>query len=241
MSIRVVARIRPQQQHELAKDVVVEAATRNGSSVTDVIRLENPKNPTESFSFNFNSVYDHGSTQQLIFDNEIVPTIKHLFNGFDVTIFAYGSTGTGKTHTMRGGKSLADRGCIPRMLSGIYRRARKITKDSEGRSQVDVTLSYYEIYNDKVFDLLEAPEKRTTAGLQLRDSNGKTHIAGLTERACETLKDFERLYDQANVNRSTSATKVLLSILQFRSSADSENSLMLTLHDPMPYFESTFR
>lgn len=87
-------------------------------------------------------------------------------------------------------------------------------KDSEGRSQVDVTLSYYEIYNDKVFDLLEAPEKRTAAGLQLRDSNGKTHITGLTERTCETLKDFERLYDQANVNRSTSATKVFGPILQ---------------------------
>ena len=210
MSIRIVARIRPQQQHELLNDIVVEAAARNGSGpLKKVVKLENPKNPNESFSFSFNSVYDHDSTQQLIFDNEFAPTIKHLFNGFDVTIFAYGSTGTGKTHTMRGGKSLADRGCIPRMLSGIYRRARKIMKDSEGRSQVDVTLSYYEIYNDKVFDLLEAPEKRTAAGLQLRDSNGKTHIAGLTERTCETLKGFERLYDQANVNRSTSATKVL--------------------------------
>ena len=94
------------------------------------------------------------------------------------------------------------------MLSGIYRRSRKIVKDSEGNSQVNVTLSYYEIYNDKVFDLLEAPEKRTAAGLQLRDSNGKTHIAGLTERNCETLKGFEILYDQANVNRSTSATKL---------------------------------
>ena len=209
MSIRVVARIRPQQQHELAKDTVIEVASKDGGSgPLDAVKLENPKNPTESFTFGFSSVYDYNATQQLIFDNEFAPTIKHLFNGFDITIFAYGSTGTGKTHTMRGGKSLADRGCIPRMLSGIYRRARKIMKESEGNSQVDVTLSYYEIYNDKVFDLLEAPEKRTAAGLQLRDSNGKTHIAGLSERKCETLKDFEILYDQANVNRSTSATKL---------------------------------
>ena len=210
MSIRVVARIRPQQQHELAKDVVVEAAAKDESGTLNVVKLENPKNPTESFSFNFHNVYNHASTQQLIFENEVAPTVKHLFNGFDITLFAYGSTGTGKTHTMRGGKSLADRGCIPRMLSAIYRRARRVTKDSEGRSQVNVTLAYYEIYNDKVFDLLEAPEKRTAAGLQLRESNGKTHIAGLTERDCETLKDFEKLYDQANVNRSTSATKVLV-------------------------------
>lgn len=61
---------------------------------------------------------------------------------------------------------------------------------------------------DKVFDLFEAPEKRSLAGLPLREHAGKTQVVGLTERPCESLKDFERLYDQANVNRSTSATKV---------------------------------
>ena len=46
------------------------------------------------------------------------------------------------------------------------------------------------------------------AGLPLRDSNGKTTVVGLIERPCENLKDFEKLYDQANINRSTSATKL---------------------------------
>ena len=59
---------------------------------------------------------------------------------------------------MRGGKSLAERGVIPRLLSGIYRRNRKVDKDSKGQTTTEITLSYYEIYNDKVFDLLEAPE-----------------------------------------------------------------------------------
>jgi hypothetical protein len=138
----------------------------------------------------------------------VAPTVKHLFNGFDVTIFAYGVTGTGKTHTMRGGKSLQDRGVIPRLLSAIYRRSRKIEKDSQGASNVEVLMSYYEIYNDKVYDLFEPLEKRTPAGLPLRDNGGKTVVVGLTERPCANLKDFESLYDQANANRSTSATKV---------------------------------
>jgi len=138
----------------------------------------------------------------------VAPTVKHLFNGFDVTLFAYGVTGTGKTHTMRGGKSLADRGVIPRLLSSIYRRSRKTEKDSAGETQVEVAMSYYEIYNDRVYDLFEPPEKRTLAGLPIRDNNGKTVVVGLTERPCTTLKEFEQLYDQANVNRSTSATKV---------------------------------
>lgn len=139
----------------------------------------------------------------------VSPTVKHLFKGFDVTIFAYGVTGTGKTHTMRGGKSLADRGVIPRLLSSIYRRSRKVEKDSAGESSVQVSMSYYEIYNDKVFDLFEAPDKRTPAGLPIRDNEkGKAVVVGLTERPCTSLKEFEQLYDQANVNRSTSATKL---------------------------------
>jgi hypothetical protein len=138
----------------------------------------------------------------------VSPTVKHLFNGFDVTLFAYGVTGTGKTHTMRGGKALAERGVIPRLLSAIYRRCRKTEKDTGGETTVQVAMSYYEIYNDRVYDLFEAPEKRTAAGLPIRDNNGKTVVVGLTERPCTTLKEFEQLYDQANVNRSTSATKV---------------------------------
>lgn len=232
MSVRVVARIRPLLNSELDKDIIVSASVIDeGPNRTSLVKIPNPKNGSEEFSFQFNSVYDQCATQQDVFDNEgtgdllaipqsfplvcadqgailVAPTVKHLFNGFDVTLFAYGVTGTGKTHTMRGGKALAERGVIPRLLSAIYRRSRKIEKDSDGASRVQVSMSYYEIYNDRVFDLFESPEKRTMSGLQLRDNGGKTVVVGLTERPCESLKEFERLYDQANINRSTSATKV---------------------------------
>ncbi len=109
---------------------------------------------------------------------------------------------------MRGGLKLSERGVIPRLLSGIYRRGRKVTKDSGGETIVTVMLSYYEIYNDKVYDLFENPEKRSLAGLPLRENNGKTVVVGLSERACDDLKDFERLYIEANNNRSTAGTKL---------------------------------
>ncbi|KAF2415537.1 kinesin-domain-containing protein [Tothia fuscella] len=209
MSVRVVARIRPLLKNEIDKDVIVTAASNNESTKgSQIVRIPNPKNDAELYSFQFNSVYEQETTQQELFDNEVSPTVKHLFNGLDVTLFAYGVTGTGKTHTMRGGKTLADRGVIPRLLSAIYRRCRKVEKDSQGDSKVEVAMSYYEIYNDRVYDLFEAPEKRTAAGLPIRDNGGKTVVVGLTERPCMTLKEFEQLYDQANVNRSTSATKL---------------------------------
>lgn len=204
MSVRVVARIRPLLKNELDKDKIVEAADNK-----TVVRIPNPKNEAELYSFQFSSVYDEVATQQDMFESEVSPTVKHLFKGCDVTLFAYGVTGTGKTHTMRGGKSLADRGVIPRLLSSIYRRARKVEKDTANATQVEVAMSYYEIYNDRVFDLFEPPEKRTPAGLPIRDNqSGKAVVVGLTERPCTTLKEFEQLYDQANLNRSTSATKL---------------------------------
>ncbi|KAB8229747.1 kinesin family protein [Aspergillus alliaceus] len=227
MSVRVVARVRPLLKSERELDVILRTGSatqavpnkaekqssqdRKLSALRDrdtIVRIPNPKNENEEYSFQFNAVYDADASQQELFDAEVAPTVKHLFNGFDVTLFAYGVTGTGKTHTMRGGKSLADRGAIPRLLSSIYRRSRKLEKDSEGETTVKVSLSYYEIYNDKVFDLFEPPEKRTLAGLPLRDNGGKTVVVGLTERPCSSLKEFETLYDQANTNRSTSATKL---------------------------------
>ena len=134
--------------------------------------------------------------------------MKQLFKGQDVTIFAYGVTGSGKTHTMKGNKAVAERGIIPRLLNAIYRRGRDLEKKSDGNTTMAAIMSYYEIYNDKVYDLFEAPEKRTPAGLPLREAGGKTHVVGLTEKEITTLKEFETLYDKANTNRSTSATKL---------------------------------
>ncbi|KAF4627302.1 hypothetical protein G7Y89_g10849 [Cudoniella acicularis] len=204
----IVARIRPLLDNELDKDIIVTADSSQDGKPMNIVRIPSPKNESEEFSFQFNGVYDMGTTQEELFTNEVAPTLKSLFQGLDVTIFAYGVTGTGKTHTMRGGMKLSERGVIPRLLSGIYRRGRKVSKDSGGETSVSVNLSYYEIYNDKVYDLFESPEKRSLAGLPLREKDGKTIVVGLSERACDDLKDFERLYIEANNNRSTAGTKL---------------------------------
>ena len=138
----------------------------------------------------------------------VSPTVKHLFKGNDATVFAYGVTGTGKTFTMRGGKSVTERGVIPRLLSAIYKRGKDLEKKGEGQITVTVDMTYYEIYNDKVFDLFEPPEKRSLAGLPLREHDKKTIVVGLTEKRVSSLKEFETLYDTANANRTTFATKL---------------------------------
>ncbi|KPI44487.1 Kinesin-like protein KIF22 [Cyphellophora attinorum] len=208
MSVRVVARIRPLLKTERDVDQILTEHA-GADEKTSIVKIPNPKNLSEEYSFQFSSVYGQESTQQQIFDAEVSPTIKQLFQGIDVTIFAYGSTGTGKTHTMRGGRALTDRGMIPRLLSSIFRKSKALEKSSNGDTTVDVSMSYYEIYNDRVFDLFEPPEKRNATGLAIREAEGgKTVVVGLTEEPCSTLKEFEVLYDRANANRSTGATKL---------------------------------
>lgn len=70
MSVRVVARVRPLLKNELDKDVIVETASLDPTKQPTIIRIPNPKNGAEAFSFNFNSVYDQDATQQDVFDNE---------------------------------------------------------------------------------------------------------------------------------------------------------------------------
>lgn len=84
MSVRVVARVRPLLKAEIEKDVIVEAVgEREGEKTT--VRMPNPKNESEAFSFQFNSVWDSSATQAEIFDKEIAPTAKHLFKGYNLS------------------------------------------------------------------------------------------------------------------------------------------------------------
>ena len=72
MSVRVIARIRPLLKSELDKDIITTAVSAGieQDSQPTVVRIPNPKNESESFSFQFNSVYDQNVSQEDIFDNE---------------------------------------------------------------------------------------------------------------------------------------------------------------------------
>lgn len=73
MSVRVVARIRPLLKHELDKDTIVTAESATDENAKDrptIVRIPNPKTESESFSFQFSSVYEQEATQQELFDSE---------------------------------------------------------------------------------------------------------------------------------------------------------------------------
>jgi hypothetical protein len=70
MSVRVVARIRPLLKPESEVDTIVRTAGADEKARPNVVKVPNPKNFSEQFSFQFNSVYGEDTTQQEIFDAE---------------------------------------------------------------------------------------------------------------------------------------------------------------------------
>ena len=71
MPVRVVARIRPPQYKDLDEDIIISTISNDyDASYPSEVKIPNPRNEKENFTFNFSSVYDHLKSQQDLFENE---------------------------------------------------------------------------------------------------------------------------------------------------------------------------
>ena len=112
-SVQVVVRVRPmnKKEKEHATLPVVTASTQE-KTVT-VIKGQGSRQVRTSYSFD--NVFTSFSTQEEVFYGTLKPVISDVLKGYESTVFAYGQTGTGKTHTMEGDLADADmQGIIPR-------------------------------------------------------------------------------------------------------------------------------
>ena len=70
MSVRVVARIRPLLEKEADKDIIVKPDSTEAGKPPTIVKIPNPRNDGENFSFAFNSVYDQSTSQETLFTAE---------------------------------------------------------------------------------------------------------------------------------------------------------------------------
>lgn len=166
--------------------------------------ITNPRNPTERLSFSFDGCYGDDASQLCIFARDVVPVIDRVLAGYNATVFAYGNTGAGKTFTMEGSTSAP--GMIPLtvqyVLEGL-KRARKpgLTVNAE------VSVSYLEIYREKVYDLL-APNPAGTDLPIREDAHRNIIVPDLTAVPIANLTEFDRVWMRGVGNRRTAATKL---------------------------------
>mmetsp|Transcript_10335 Transcript_10335/g.42035 ORF Transcript_10335/g.42035 Transcript_10335/m.42035 type:complete len:1050 (+) Transcript_10335:47-3196(+) len=97
-------------------------------------------------TFHFDKVLDMGTSQEDMF-SQVQPFVENAIAGYNCTVFAYGQTGAGKTHTMMGS---TDHGIIPRAVKHIYDEV-----SSTPGTTYSVRLTYVELYMDKFTDLLD--------------------------------------------------------------------------------------
>ena len=127
--------------------------------------------------------------------------IEGVVDGFNATCFAYGATGAGKTYTMLG----TDRepGIMVLTLRDLFRRVREIEADASRGVKYKVSLSYLEVYNELIRDLLTP----TSEFLDLREDpvKGPT-VAGISEVACTNPDDVMDMLQKGNARRTQEAT-----------------------------------
>lgn len=152
-----------------------------------------------------------------IFHKEVNPLIPGILEGHNVTIFAYGATGSGKTYTMQGTETLP--GLMPLAMSSILSK-------SCGKSTI--AISYYEIYMDRCYDLLELKEKEIFI---LDDKDGQIHLKGLAQVAVSSMLEFQEAFSCAVQRRKVAHTGI--------NDVSSRSHAVLTIYVSTPSCDDT--
>lgn len=152
-------------------------------------------------NFSYDAVYGADSTQRQVYDETAFPLVESVIQGYNGTIFAYGQTGCGKSHTMMGEGKDELRGIIPTAFEHIYGY---IDDSKNGNKKFLVRCSYLEIYNEDVRDLLSSDIERK---LELKENEKKVvYVKDLNIVTVKNVADIEQLMVKGMSMRKTGAT-----------------------------------
>uniref|UniRef100_T1E1R7 Kinesin-like protein n=1 Tax=Cupiennius salei TaxID=6928 RepID=T1E1R7_CUPSA len=231
--LKVVVRIRPLFEHEEAKgatkiarkadEKMVLLADPTAGDPVDVLRAKR----AQERKYVFDWAFDENSTQEDVYEKTTKTLVDSVVDGYNGTVFAYGATGSGKTYTMVGEDE--NPGIMVRALKDLF-------KEVDTKHKIyDVSMSYLEIYNENIRDLLNP----SPAPLELReDAKGNHQVAGLSEVDINSSEEVMTLLMRGNKRRtqeSTGANKtssrshaVLVVQVRRRSPAHSQHQQLKT-------------
>ncbi len=168
-----------------------------------------------TYKFAFDQVFGASCDQAQVYEEAVSGLVDSSLDGLNGTVFAYGQTGSGKTYTITGGATYETRGVIPRALSQLF----------QDRRLVSCRVSYVEVYNEDVFDLLNNREKVSVFAVDThateqeavkgkagggwkgkRISGTKVHMKNLTRCKVATEEDALDLFFAGSQMRSIGST-----------------------------------
>ncbi|XP_071983650.1 kinesin-like protein KIF2C isoform X4 [Engystomops pustulosus] len=203
--ICVCVRKRPLNKQELAKKEIDIISIPSKS----VVLVHEPKQKVdltkylEHQAFRFDYSFDENTSNDVVYRFTARPLVQSIFEGGKATCFAYGQTGSGKTHTM-GGDFL---GKNQNVSSGIYAFASRdvFLLLSQPRYQdldLEVFVTFFEIYNGKVFDLLNKKAKLRV----LEDAKQQVQVVGLVEKEVTCAEDVFKMIEVGSSCRTSGQT-----------------------------------
>ncbi|XP_062954639.1 kinesin-like protein KIF16B isoform X3 [Cynocephalus volans] len=212
-SVKVAVRVRPMNRRE--KDLEAKFIIQMEKSKTTITNLKIPeggtgdsgRERTKTFTYDF-SFYSADTkspdyvSQEMVFKTLGTDVVKSAFEGYNACVFAYGQTGSGKSYTMMGNSD--DSGLIPRICEGLFSRINETTRWDEASFRTEV--SYLEIYNERVRDLLRRKSSKTF-NLRVREHPKEgPYVEDLSKHLVQNYGDVEELMEAGNINRTTAAT-----------------------------------
>uniref|UniRef100_A0A8C3ARD4 Kinesin-like protein n=1 Tax=Cyclopterus lumpus TaxID=8103 RepID=A0A8C3ARD4_CYCLU len=200
-NVKVVVRCRPFNQKEKMmnhKQAVIVDEIRGTITVN---KLETPHEPPKTFTFD--TVFGPDSKQLDVYNLTARPIIDSVLEGYNGTIFAYGQTGTGKTFTMEGVRAVPElRGIIPNSFAHVFGHIAK----AEGDTRFLVRVSYLEIYNEEVRDLLGKDQLQRLEVKERPDVG--VYIKDLSGYVVNNADDMDRIMTMGHKNRSVGSTNM---------------------------------
>lgn len=216
-NIKVVVRVRPFNGRELDRHAKCVVQMKDDQTILlpppdAEERLRSTKggkvgDGQKVFAFDksywsFNRQDAHFAGQDNLFKDLGAPLLDNAFKGYNNCIFAYGQTGSGKSYSMMGYGEEA--GVIPRICEDMFRRITETQKDKNLTYTVEV--SYLEIYNERVRDLLNPATK---GNLKVREhpSTGP-YVEDLAKLVVRSFQEIQHLMDEGNKARTVAATSM---------------------------------
>uniref|UniRef100_A0A8C2HMW5 Kinesin family member 5A n=1 Tax=Cyprinus carpio TaxID=7962 RepID=A0A8C2HMW5_CYPCA len=150
----------------------------------------------------FDHVFPTNTTQEQVYNTCAKQIVKDVLGGYNGTIFAYGQTSSGKTHTMEG--KLHDpqqMGIIPRIAEDIFNHIFSMDENLE----FHIKVSYFEIYMEKIRDLLDVTKTNLSVH---EDKNRVPYVKGCTERFVSSPEEVMDVIDEGKSNRHVAVTNM---------------------------------
>uniref|UniRef100_A0A8C3R6W2 Kinesin-like protein n=1 Tax=Cyanoderma ruficeps TaxID=181631 RepID=A0A8C3R6W2_9PASS len=191
-SIKVMCRFRPLNEAEILRGDKFIPKFKGDETV--VIGVSKP--------YVFDRVLPPNTTQEQVYNACAKQIVKDVLEGYNGTIFAYGQTSSGKTHTMEG--KLHDpqlMGIIPRIAHDIFDHIYSMDENLE----FHIKVSYFEIYLDKIRDLLDV--SKTNLAVH-EDKNRVPYVKGCTERFVSSPEEVLDVIDEGKANRHVAVTNM---------------------------------